>query len=112
MAKGIMAGTHSKSRRERVPDFRSCNTETATCIEMFGYSHSMSSVCLPETRVYCDKTVKNRIMWLSLKFSLVPQLYDKLDDEIRRGPIDRLWVVFDFSTPISRDRPLVTINHS
>jgi len=29
MAKGIMAGTHSKSRRERVPDFRSCNTETA-----------------------------------------------------------------------------------
>jgi len=22
MAKGIMAGTHSKSRRERVPDFR------------------------------------------------------------------------------------------
>jgi len=29
MAKGIMAGTHSKSRRERVPNFRSCNTETA-----------------------------------------------------------------------------------
>jgi len=29
MAEGIMAGTHSKSRRERVPDFRSCNTETA-----------------------------------------------------------------------------------
>jgi len=29
MAKGIMAGTHSKSRRERVPDFKSCNNETA-----------------------------------------------------------------------------------
>jgi len=29
MAESIMAGTHSKSRRERVPDFRSCNIETA-----------------------------------------------------------------------------------
>jgi len=29
MAEGIMAGTHSKSRRERVPNFRSSNTETA-----------------------------------------------------------------------------------
>ena len=27
MAESIMAGTRSKSRRERVPDFRSCNTE-------------------------------------------------------------------------------------
>ena len=29
MAESIMAGTHSKSWRERVPDFRSYNTETA-----------------------------------------------------------------------------------
>jgi len=29
MAKGIMAGTLSKSWKERVPDFRTCNTETA-----------------------------------------------------------------------------------
>jgi len=29
MAESIMAGTHSKSRRERVPDYRSSNTETA-----------------------------------------------------------------------------------
>ena len=29
MAESIMAGTQSKSQRERVPDFRSCNTETA-----------------------------------------------------------------------------------
>ena len=29
MAESIMAGTHSKSRRERVPNFWSCNTETA-----------------------------------------------------------------------------------
>ena len=28
MAEGIMAGTHSKSRRERDPNFRSSNTET------------------------------------------------------------------------------------
>ena len=29
MAESIMAGTHSKSQRERVPDFRSSNTEIA-----------------------------------------------------------------------------------
>jgi len=29
MEEGIMAGTHSKSQRERVPNFRSSNTETA-----------------------------------------------------------------------------------
>jgi len=29
MAEGIMAGTHSKRWTERVPYFRSCNTETA-----------------------------------------------------------------------------------
>ena len=29
MAESIMACTHSKSRRKRVPDFRSCNSETA-----------------------------------------------------------------------------------
>jgi len=29
MAESIMAGTHSKIRRKRVPDFRRCNTETA-----------------------------------------------------------------------------------
>jgi len=28
MAESIMAGTHSKSRKERVPNFRSCNIET------------------------------------------------------------------------------------
>jgi len=29
MEEGIMTSIYSKSRRERVPDFRSCNTETA-----------------------------------------------------------------------------------
>jgi len=29
MAEGNMAGTHLKSRRERAPNFRSSNTETA-----------------------------------------------------------------------------------
>ena len=29
MAEGIMAGTHSKSRRKRVPIFKISNTETA-----------------------------------------------------------------------------------
>jgi len=29
MAESIMADTHSKSRREKVPDFRSCNSEIA-----------------------------------------------------------------------------------
>jgi len=29
IVESIMAGTHSKSHRERVPDFKSCNTETA-----------------------------------------------------------------------------------
>jgi len=29
MAESIMAGTHLKRGRERIPDFRSCNTETA-----------------------------------------------------------------------------------
>ena len=56
----------------------------------------MSSVVL--TQVYCDKTVKDRIMQFSLKCSSVPQLcLPSLITKLEGVPSIGDWVVFDFA---------------
>ena len=47
MAEGIMAGTHSKSRRERVPNFRSCNTETVAFVQIYVF---ISVICYTQNK--------------------------------------------------------------
>jgi len=58
----------------------------------------MSSVCLLSvSRVYCDKTVKDRIMQFSLNVAqCLISLHAKCDDEIRVLSIG-CWVLIDFA---------------